>query len=228
MLTAAPYLRLRRPSPTTAEFTITTAPPATLPIRLLLLSLIPLRFLAGFSALLLSLAKLQQSPHAITFDPTTPAPPVFSDAYIYHVLHKILLSPAGTLASYIAAALPVFVVAPVALILLWAALKRIHVTESLLVLRGLGVQTSSSSGSYLAKKATRFIPTEKIRDILVNEAFLGFEVRYYLVIIVDGEDDVVVVFPKLLPRRRIVETVWRGVRGCLYEVEDVKTGTVHA
>jgi phosphatidylinositol glycan class H protein len=64
---------------------------------------------------------------------------------------------------------------------------------------------------------TRFIPTEKIRDILVNEAFCGFGVRYYLVVVVEGEDDVVVVFPGLLPRRHIVETVWRGTRECLWE-----------
>ncbi|KJZ80191.1 hypothetical protein HIM_00041 [Hirsutella minnesotensis 3608] len=89
--------------------------------------------------------------------------------------------------------------------------------ESLLVLRGLGVQTSESSPSYFAGAATRFIPTEKIQDIFVNEAFLGFEVRYYLVVVVEGEDDVVVVFPGLLPPRRIVETVWRGARECLYE-----------
>ncbi|EHK26593.1 putative GPI-15 component of glycosylphosphatidylinositol-N-acetylglucosaminyl transferase complex, partial [Trichoderma virens Gv29-8] len=89
--------------------------------------------------------------------------------------------------------------------------------ESLLVLRGLGVQTSESPGTYLAGAATRFIPTEKIQDILVNEAFRGFEVRYYLVVVVEGEEDVVVVFPGLLPKRKIVETVWRGVRECLYE-----------
>ena len=67
--------------------------------------------------------------------------------------------------------------------------------------------------------STRFIPTEKIQDILVNEAFRGFEVRYYLVVVVEGEDEVVVVFPRLLPGRVIVERVWRGVRGCLYEPE---------
>ena len=36
---------------------------------------------------------------------------------------------------------------------------------------------------------------------------------------VEGEEEVVVVFPRLLPRRGILETVWRGVRVCLYEPE---------
>ena len=41
--------------------------------------------------------------------------------------------------------------------------------------------------------------------------------RFYLAVVVEGEEDVVVVFPNLLPRRRIIEKVWRGARACLYE-----------
>lgn len=101
--------------------------------------------------------------------------------------------------------------------MLYVLSRRAHASESLLVLRGLGVQTSESGGSYLGGTATRFIPTEKIQDVFVNEAFRGFEVRYYLVVVVEGEEEVVVVFPGLLPGRKIVESVWRGVRECLYE-----------
>lgn len=36
-------------------------------------------------------------------------------------------------------------------------------------------------------------------------------------VVVEGEESVVVVFPRLLPRRPIVEKVWRGARGCLFE-----------
>lgn len=67
--------------------------------------------------------------------------------------------------------------------------------ESLLVLRGLGVQTSSSSPTYLSTATTRFIPTASIQDIFIHEAFKGFEVRFYLAIVVVGEEDTVVVFP---------------------------------
>ncbi len=100
----------------------------------------------------------------------------------------------------------------------YLAILRIHTKESLLVIRGLGVQTSTDSSTYLSGATRRFIPTEKIQDVLVNEAFLGFEVRYYLVVVVEGEEDMVVVFPRLLPRRKIVEAVWRGSRDCLYDV----------
>lgn len=67
--------------------------------------------------------------------------------------------------------------------------------ESLLVIRGLGVQTSTSSATYLSKASTRFIPTTQIQDIVIHEAFKGFEVKFYLAIIVEGESNVVVVFP---------------------------------
>jgi hypothetical protein len=67
--------------------------------------------------------------------------------------------------------------------------------ESLLVLRGLGIQTTSSSSTYLSTHATRFIPTTSIQDIFIHEAFKEFEVRFYLAIVVEGEQDVVVVFP---------------------------------
>ena len=70
-----------------------------------------------------------------------------------------------------------------------------HTEESLLVLRGLGIQTSSSSPTYLSTSTTRFIPTTAIQDIFIHEAFKGFEVRFYLAIVVRGEEDVVVVFP---------------------------------
>ena len=67
--------------------------------------------------------------------------------------------------------------------------------ESLLVLRTLGIQTSTTSGTYLSTSTTRFIPTSQIQDIFIHEAFRGFEVRYYLAIVVEGEAEVVVVFP---------------------------------
>ena len=64
---------------------------------------------------------------------------------------------------------------------------------------------------------TRFIPTSHIQDVWIHEGFVGFEVRYFLGIVVKGEDEIVVVFPKTLPGRKVAEVVWRGLRGCLYE-----------
>ncbi|KAK1639805.1 GPI-GlcNAc transferase complex [Colletotrichum phormii] len=231
MLTTTPRLHVRRPSPTTAEFTVTTRPPPTLTVRVLSGLLFTLRILLFFSSILLLQAALSESPYAGTLlsasptraKPTTRDGPdaLFSSATLWQILLFIRTSPPGRLAHAVAAshAIPLPVLVPGCLLAAYATLKRTHTTESLLVLRGLGIQTSSTSGSYLSAAATRFIPTEKIQDVLVNEAFRGFEVRYYLIVIVEGEEDIVVVFPRILPKKKIVETVWRGVRGCLWEAD---------
>lgn len=275
MLTTAPHLHVRRPSPTTAKFTVSTCPPSTLSLRILLAVVFLLRILLCLFVLLLLHSAWMLSPynrHAEATNIATATPTatsvlaiVSSNEHI-RLLHESSISsssssiviigggdaddgapdhaeanrppstwlttdwaryalgaahqsPPGRAARDLAASLPWYLVLPLCAAALYLTTLRIHTTESLLVLRGLGVQTSSTGGSYLAgwRAGTRFIPTEKIRDVLINEAFRGFAVRYYLVVVVDGEEDVVVVFPRLLPRRRVVEAVWRGVRGCLWE-----------
>jgi phosphatidylinositol N-acetylglucosaminyltransferase subunit H len=221
MLTTQPHLRTRRPSPTTVEYTVSTSPTLTLPLRLLILLTFFLRLLLGLSVLLLLYSKYLLS----TFSPcpksyaSTPA--LFSAEYGLYILGNLNASRIGILFTRLATSTPLIILLPSSLTLLYTLLYtltlRLHTTESLLVLRGLGIQTSTSSATYLSSATTRFIPTEKIQDILVNEAFRGFEVRYYLVVMVEAEEDVVVVFPRLLPRRGVVETVWRGARGVLFE-----------
>ncbi|GFP56460.1 hypothetical protein ACSS6W_006750 [Trichoderma asperelloides] len=222
MLTTAPRLRIRRPSPTTAEYTVTTLPPQTLPLRLLWFLLLFLRIFLSLVTLLVIYARWVQERSSFGAAPTTPfppssLPPLLSLDRMVLLLDAFQDTPSGKLLARIAASVTLPVLVPVAAAVFYALSLRVHKEESLLVLRGLGVQTSESPATYLASAATRFIPTEKIQDILVNEAFRGFEVRYYLVVVVEGEEDVVVVFPGLLPKRKIVETVWRGLRECLYE-----------
>lgn len=217
MLTATPRLEVRRPSPTAAEFSVTTLPPPSPLLRLARALLAALR-LAVATAVLLALGARWAAEAAAYAGPPSPGAVAVAAAGLRRALDAWQRSAAGALA----ARLPPPLLLGLAAAALGLAARRVHARESLLVLRGLGVQTSGSAPSYLSAASTRFIPTEKIHDIFVNEAFRGFEVRYYLVIVVDGEDDVVVVFPGLLPPRAIVETVWRGARECLYEgcVED--------
>ena len=205
MLTTAPRLRVRRPSPTTAEFTVTTLPPSTVPLLLLRALLLALRLVLAAATLLLLHGRVPNDTIRLRARGLTT---------VYAAYTR---SPTAAAFTTLAGAVPLWALLPGCLAALYVLSLRVHSHESLLVLRGLGVQTRESPATYLAGQATRFIPTEKIRDVLVNEAFRGFEVRYYLVVVVEDEDDVVVVFPGLLPRRRIVETVWRGVRECLYE-----------
>lgn len=218
MLTTAPRLHIRRPSPTTAEFTVTTLPPPTITLRILRTLLLILRIGLAITTALLLQARWLQSPFASPLDSYMKPPSSWLSEYaLWHVLALIHQSPLGALLARASLAIPLAALIPGATVLFYVLSLRVYSSESLLVLRGLGVQTSGSPRTYLTSAPTRFIPTEKIQDIFVNEAFRGFEVRYYLVVVVEGEEDVVVVFPGLLPRRHIVETVWRGARECLYE-----------
>lgn len=220
MLTSPPTLHIRRPSPTTAEFTVSTRPPLTLPLRLAFFLVFFLRLALGTSVLLLLYTKWLQSPYSTPYRPPAVPPPFFSEDNIYYLVHLLTQSPAGLSVRRLTSSTPTWALVPPCLLALYLCILRIHTTESLLVLRGLGIQTASTGGTFLSGDRTRFIPTEKICDVLINEAFKGFGVVYYLVVVVDGEEDLVVVFPRLLPGRKVVESVWRGVRGCLYEGEE--------
>ncbi|KAH6672990.1 GPI-GlcNAc transferase complex, PIG-H component-domain-containing protein [Halenospora varia] len=221
MLTSkSPTLRTRRPSPTTIEYTVSTSPVTlTLPLRALFLLSFLIRISVGAATILVLYAKYLLSAYAMrSLNKVIDQPErICSVQEVLFLLRTVMDSRPGQLATTLATRVPFYILTPLALGILYLTLSRPHTTESLLVLRGLGIQTSSSSSTYLSSDTTRFIPTEKIQDILVNEAFRGFEVRYYLGVVVEGEREVVIVFPGLLPRREIVEGVWRGVRGCLWE-----------
>jgi phosphatidylinositol glycan class H protein len=183
--------------------------------------LLILRIVLSLTTILLLHARWIQSPFAGSLDSYI-APPKswLSEDTLWHIAIHIHRSRIGAVLGRASLAIPLAVLLPGAAILCYILSLRVYSSESLLVLRGLGVQTSESPKTYLTSAPTRFIPTEKIQDIFVNEAFRGFEVRYYLIVVVEGEEDVVVVFPGLLPKRSIVEMVWRGARECLYEKGD--------
>ncbi|KAI1322711.1 GPI-GlcNAc transferase complex, PIG-H component-domain-containing protein [Xylariaceae sp. FL0255] len=250
MLTTTPYLRIRRPSPTAVEFTISTLPPPTLALQLSLWTINILRSALSIWILLLLYA-IWASPSPSSYSPPTSTSSQSSSSSSSHLLDPIrsLLNQTlertlpGNLAMTTALNLnnlaPRYLLTTVLSAIIYALSLPLHTSESLLVLRGLGIQTSSSTSlpflpPFLSSgwgssgigsgggARRRFIPTQKIRDVLINEAFVGFGVVYCLVIIVEGESDVVVVFPRLRPRRDVVEQVWRGVRECLYEDGDGK------
>ncbi|KAI0181540.1 GPI-GlcNAc transferase complex, PIG-H component-domain-containing protein [Hypoxylon sp. FL1284] len=242
MLTTAPYLRTRRPSPTTAEFIVTTLPPMTIPLRLALAAAYLLRLIAALAVLLLLFAAWFRPPSPPTtsssppiIDPSSPSS-TFSFllpalARLHDLLTQLLHSRPGAPLAVVAAALPPWALTPAAGAALRALSRRIGEEERLLVLRGLGVQTSTGGRSVLQPVRTRFIPTDRVADVLVAEGFRGFGVRHYLAVAVRGgadgddkhrgsgggdEDRLVVVFPTLLPRLPDLVRVLAGARECLY------------
>ncbi|KLJ06395.1 phosphatidylinositol glycan, class H [Blastomyces silverae] len=197
-------LSIERPSPTTALFTVSNASVrSTITSKALFALEVLLRVLLFTFVLLVNGALIRD--YILTFDDgIVPWEAVWS-------------SSIGALACRIADRQRWQLVCPVSAVLVYIIFRRGYTEESLLVIRGLGVQTSTSSATYLSTASTRFIPTTQIQDIVIHEAFKGFEVKFYLAIIVEGESNVVVVFPNLLPRRSILEDVWKGARKCLYD-----------
>ncbi|KAI9674093.1 MAG: hypothetical protein M1817_001911 [Caeruleum heppii] len=195
-------LSTRRPSPTTVEFTVSTLTTHTVLSSHFLRSIaLLLRVCCGLLLILVNYTKW----HLRHGSPT-------------NLTHQHITKPAIEDRLYLVAiTLPWRFLLPLTLAVGYLIVRRGYTEESLLVLRGLGIQTSTSSATYLSTSTTRFIPTNLIQDIFIHEAFKGFEVRFYLAVVVEAEEEVVVVFPKLLPQRKVVEQVWRETRACLYE-----------
>ncbi|KAK7892347.1 hypothetical protein LTR67_007443 [Exophiala xenobiotica] len=201
------YLEVYLPSPTTVSFTVTTRRPQSsskLRFRLGTFLRHAFRILLVYCALAVNIAKARDLVS-------------LSSKAVQHYLNTCLqLSPGSSLIEPFAQRTEWWILALLSSIVVYLCLKRDYVEESLLVLQGLGIQTSTSSGYFFTAPTTTFIPTAQIQDIVIHEAFKGLGVRFYLAVIVEGGTEVVVVFPTLLPRREILEEVWRGARKCLY------------
>lgn len=102
-------------------------------------------------------------------------------------------------------------------------LRRMYIRESFLVVQSFGVQVSSTGWWYIFGPTSKFIPSSDVLDILIHEAFIGFQIRYILVIIVKDQSKLQLVFKNTLPRRDVLETVLRGSRQCFYRERDVGT-----
>ncbi|KAF2169196.1 hypothetical protein M409DRAFT_64944 [Zasmidium cellare ATCC 36951] len=200
-------LTTKRPTPTTVLYTVSTRSPAkTIAARLSHYAFILLRVVVGICVATVLLHEF-----------SNPSPYINGLSALAWLENAILTSPTVQLASLLVSNLTFLWRMLICAAITWLIFRKGYTEESLLVIRGLGVQTSTSSPSYLWTSSTRFIPTSSIQDIFIHEAFKGFEVRFYLAIVVEGEEDVVVVFPGILPRRETLEQVWRGARACLYE-----------
>ncbi|KAL2366503.1 hypothetical protein RJZ56_000548 [Blastomyces dermatitidis] len=175
-------LSIERPSPTTALFTVSNVSVrSTITSKALFALEVLLRVLLFTFVLLVNGALIRD--YILTFD----------DGIVRW--EAVWSSSIGALACRIADRQQWQLVCPVSAMLVYIIFRRGYTEESLLVIRGLGVQTSTSSATYLSTASTRFIPTTQIQDIVIHEAFKGFEVKFYLAIIVEGESNVVVVFP---------------------------------
>ena len=176
-------LSIKRPTATTVLYTVSTRSPAkTLSAQLTALLILLARVLAGLLVVTALLWEYQQTSST-------------QNAQRLSWLNNTAILFRSDLSRFLGSTLTQSWRLVIYAAVTWPIFRKGYTSESLLVIRGLGVQTSTSSPSYLWTSSTRFIPTSTIQDIFIHEAFKGFEVRFYLSIVVEGEEDVVVVFP---------------------------------
>ncbi|KAJ5135259.1 uncharacterized protein N7515_004537 [Penicillium bovifimosum] len=197
-------LKVQRPSPTTVSFTVSNAPQrSSSPAKVLFGLQILLRSIVFLCVIALSITRLRIF--------------LFQEDGRVVRWSAVWSSPLGSKLCRLVDSYNPLAIVVVSTLVIYCVFRRGYTEESLLVIRGFGIQTSTLSSTYLSTAATRFIPTTQIQDIVIHEAFKGFEVRFYLAVIVEGEPDALVVFPNMLPKREILEQVWRGSRRCLYD-----------
>jgi len=87
-------------------------------------------------------------------------------------------------------------------------LLRSHRSEDVLIVDGLGVQTSQFG---LVRNITDhkvFFPKNVIRACVINEIFEGYSVNYVIQIIKKDSDDVSPLFPKMRPGLAELHEIW--------------------
>ncbi|KAK9466715.1 GPI-GlcNAc transferase complex, PIG-H component-domain-containing protein [Lipomyces arxii] len=109
-----------------------------------------------------------------------------------------------------------FEVVAASILLLWTFWNREYTEDSILILHDFGIQLSST-GTTILSRSSQFIPLELIQDVILHEGFHGLGVIYFLAVVVKDRERLLVVFPNLLPKRAVLEDIWRDIRRCLYQ-----------
>eukprot|EP00899_Mesostigma_viride_P003379 jgi/Mesvir1/13041/Mv06032-RA.1 len=96
----------------------------------------------------------------------------------------------------------------------WAIHRAFSVQqESLFFLNGVGVQLETK---YLLGSPTkRMYSLDKVRGVVINEAVQAFGCHFYLALLVDGEDEMVVPFPRTRLRLAQLKVVYGDLRDLL-------------
>lgn len=98
-----------------------------------------------------------------------------------------------------------------------AALLRPVRKESVLAIKGMGVQISHSGHLRKIGDSCLFIPYHDVLDILINEVFIGLQVLPVIQIVRKDSADLVLAFQSLTPPLADLEIVWRGLHKALIE-----------
>ncbi|KZT56524.1 hypothetical protein CALCODRAFT_314672 [Calocera cornea HHB12733] len=95
------------------------------------------------------------------------------------------------------------------------------VSQSVSVIRPHGIQLSSTT--VLSKRVDTFVPSHVISDILINEGFHRFSIRYYLAFLVrsgnaaSGPVRMVVPLSEVMPTFKTLREVYHATREAIFE-----------
>jgi hypothetical protein len=94
-------------------------------------------------------------------------------------------------------------------------LPRLVVEESLLAMRGLGLQltTRRDDGS----TSSQFIDAQSVKALVVNEGVQSCDVWYYLAVVVVGRPTMVLAYEASRPRLAVLSHIYKRVHSLMYE-----------
>jgi len=101
-------------------------------------------------------------------------------------------------------------------LLLRTAFKLTQVKEErVLVVQDLGIQLSTVY--WTGRHADTFIDKDKIKDIIINEGITRCKVIFYMSIMLEGEENMRLVFSHIFLRLPLILKVYRGIRAVIYQ-----------
>lgn len=90
---------------------------------------------------------------------------------------------------------------------------RTYKSESVLILDGLGVQTSQHGFVRWITDHSTFYAKNIIRACVINEIFEGFNISYVIQIIRENSDELSMLFPTVRPKLALLHEIWQQLQG---------------
>lgn len=88
------------------------------------------------------------------------------------------------------------------------------VQESLVALRGVGVQMRAVHAN--GASSSQFIDAHSLREIIVHEGIQTCSVRYYMALVVTGREKLVLAFDAARPRLPVLSRIYRTIHPVMY------------
>jgi hypothetical protein len=89
--------------------------------------------------------------------------------------------------------------------------------ESVYVIRDMGIQLNRRR--FIGFQSCRFIEKSKISAVVINEGITCGDIIFYLAILIRGQNKMVLVFERFLPRLKILQEIYVGIRTILFDDE---------